>query len=211
MSSSKNGKPTSLYSFYPVIKSDKQKEKEELKVNEINESHIEIYTDGSCLKNPGSGGFAAIILKDDKVVKAISGGKEHTTNNVMELLGAISGLTYAKKLFGSSIPITLYSDSMYVIDGITKYYRFWEADGWTNRKNKELWWNLIDAKKGLNISWKWVKAHNGNHYNEQVDQLARSRSIEFSSNHKNKQVTPSSVKLKVVGDGSTGTTKLMYI
>lgn len=198
-----NKSTPSLYSFYPVINKEK---KQNEKINH-DSAQIEIYTDGSCLKNPGPGGFGAIILKDGELVKAVSGGKEMTTNNVMELLGAIIGLTYARQLFGTSIPITLYSDSMYVIDGITKYYRFWEADGWTNRKNKEFWWQLIDAKKGLNVSWKWVKAHNGNHYNEQVDQLARNRAIEFSNNQKKKEMI---YNVKVVGDGSTGTTKIVY-
>lgn len=134
---------------------------------------IEIYTDGSCLGNPGRGGWGAILIWGDHQ-KKISGGKKETTNNQMELQAVIEGLKALKK----PSEIIIYTDSQYVKNGITEWIKKWQMNGWktANRKpvkNMELWQELgleVDKHK---IKWQWVKAHNGNKYNEMVDELAR--------------------------------------
>ena len=134
---------------------------------------IKIYTDGSCLKNPGNGGWAAIICTDDKI-KKISGSEKDTTNNRMELLAAINAL----KEFNSEDLIEIYTDSKYVKNGITEWINNWLSNNWKTSKkedvkNKDLWIDLYNLNKSLNIKWNWVKAHDGNPLNEEVDLLAK--------------------------------------
>ena len=134
---------------------------------------IKIYTDGSCLKNPGNGGWAAIICTDDKI-KKISGSEKDTTNNRMELLAAINAL----KEFNSEDLIEIYTDSKYVKNGITEWINNWLSNNWKTSKkedvkNKDLWIDLYNLNKSLNIKWNWVKAHDGNRLNEEVDLLAK--------------------------------------
>ncbi len=134
---------------------------------------IKIYTDGSCLKNPGNGGWAAIICTDDKI-KKISGSEKDTTNNRMELLAAINAL----KEFNSEDIIEIYTDSKYVKNGITEWINNWLSNNWKTSKkedvkNKDLWIDLYNLNKSLNIKWNWVKAHDGNRLNEEVDLLAK--------------------------------------
>jgi ribonuclease HI len=134
---------------------------------------IEIYTDGSCLTNPGNGGWAAIIKEDGKI-KKISGNEKNTTNNRMELLAPINAL---KKMNASS-QITIYTDSQYVKLGITEWINKWIVNNWQTSKkedvkNKDLWIELYDLNKSLNVKWKWVKAHAGNPINEEVDLMAK--------------------------------------
>ena len=134
---------------------------------------IKIYTDGSCLKNPGNGGWAAIICTDDKI-KKISGSEKDTTNNRMELLAAINAL----KEFNSEDIIEIYTDSKYVKNGITEWINTWLSNNWKTSKkedvkNKDLWIDLYNLNKSLNIKWNWVKAHDGNPLNEEVDLLAK--------------------------------------
>lgn len=134
---------------------------------------LKIYTDGSCLGNPGSGGWAAIC---DKFTVCGSDGPK-TTNNIMELTAVIAGLQKALDIGFRDVQI--YTDSNYVKKGIMEWATKWEKNGWmtstgTPVKNKQLWVKLVElTKKFMIIEWTWVKAHNGNINNERVDKLAR--------------------------------------
>ena len=134
---------------------------------------IKIYTDGSCLKNPGDGGWAAIInINND--VKKISGSVKDTTNNKMELMAPIKALQEIKE----QKPIEIYTDSQYVKLGITNWIHKWIKNNWQTSKkepvkNKELWIELYKLTKSYEIKWIWVKAHAGNILNEEVDLLAK--------------------------------------
>ena len=134
---------------------------------------IKIYTDGSCLQNPGNGGWAAIINSDGNV-KKISGNEKNTTNNRMELMATISAL----KETSSNEDIEIYTDSQYVKLGITEWINNWLKNNWQTSKkedvkNKDLWLELYNLDKSLNVKWNWVKAHAGNPLNEEVDLLAK--------------------------------------
>ena len=134
---------------------------------------IKIYTDGSCLTNPGDGGWAAIISIDDEI-KEISGSEKNTTNNRMELLAPIRALKEMKQ----SDQIEIYTDSQYVKLGITEWINTWVVNNWKTSKkedvkNKDLWTELYDLNKSLNVKWNWIKAHAGNPMNEEVDLLAK--------------------------------------
>ena len=134
---------------------------------------IKIYTDGSCLTNPGDGGWAAIISINGEI-KEISGSEKNTTNNRMELLAPIRAL----KEMNQSDQIEIYTDSQYVKLGITEWINTWVANNWKTSKkedvkNKDLWVELYDLNKSLNVKWNWVKAHAGNTINEKVDLLAK--------------------------------------
>ena len=133
---------------------------------------IKLYTDGACSGNPGPGGWGA-ILRYGKHEKELSGGKERTTNNQMELMAVIKGLAQLKE----ECEVTIYTDSQYVIDGITKYIHNWKQKGWktTNKKpvkNKELWEELDIETQKHKILWQWVKGHSGHPENERADKLA---------------------------------------
>jgi len=134
---------------------------------------IKIYTDGSCLNNPGNGGWAAIININNQV-KKISGSVKDTTNNKMELMAPIKALQTIDK----GLPIEIYTDSQYVRLGITDWVHKWIKNNWLTTKkepvkNKELWIQLYDLNKSHEIKWIWVKAHAGNILNEEVDLLAK--------------------------------------
>ena len=134
---------------------------------------IKIYTDGSCLNNPGNGGWAAIINFNNKV-KKISGSVKDTTNNKMELMAPIQALQTIKE----RQPIEIYTDSQYVRLGITDWVHKWLKNNWLTSKkepvkNKELWIQLYELNKSHEIKWIWVKAHAGNILNEEVDLLAK--------------------------------------
>ena len=134
---------------------------------------ITIYTDGSCLTNPGNGGWADII-NDEKEIKKISGNEKNTTNNRMELLAPINAL----KDMNPGVEIKIFTDSQYVKNGITEWINTWLANNWKTSKkedvkNKDLWIELYNLNKSLNVQWNWVKAHDGNPMNEEVDLLAK--------------------------------------
>ena len=134
---------------------------------------IRIYTDGSCLKNPGNGGWAAIININDEI-KKISGSVKDTTNNKMELMAPIKALQGIKE----NEVIEIYTDSQYVRLGITDWVHKWIKNNWQTSKkepvkNKELWIQLHELNTLRNIKWIWVKAHAGNILNEEVDLLAK--------------------------------------
>ena len=124
---------------------------------------ISVYTDGSWLGNPGNGGWAFIVV-----------GKKNTTNNRMELLAAIKALEYLEQYEN----ITINTDSNYVKQGITKWIFNWKKNNWKTSskqvvKNRELWERLDELNQKKNINWSWVKAHNIDEFNNQVDVLAR--------------------------------------
>ena len=134
---------------------------------------IKIYTDGSCLSNPGNGGWAAIINIEGKI-KKISGNERNTTNNRMELMATINALKY----INSEDPIEIFTDSKYVKNGITEWINTWVLNNWktSNKedvKNKDLWIELYKLNQSLNVKWNWVKAHAGDTLNEEVDILAK--------------------------------------
>ena len=134
---------------------------------------IKIYTDGSCLGNPGNGGWAAIINDQDKITK-ISGNKKNTTNNQMELMAAIEAL----KKIPTEQEVQLYTDSKYVKMGITEWIKKWSQNNWKTSskqkvKNLELWKELNIISKKHKIKWFWVKGHSGDTFNEEVDALAK--------------------------------------
>ena len=134
---------------------------------------IKIYTDGSCLGNPGNGGWAAIIIDNKKKIQ-IKGSKKDTTNNQMELLAPIKALKKIPK--GSNVQI--FTDSKYVKSGITEWIHIWKKNGWKTAnkqpvKNKELWSELDNLTNVFKIKWSWVKAHSTNTLNNEVDLIAR--------------------------------------
>ena len=134
---------------------------------------IIIYTDGSCLTNPGNGGWAAIINQDGKI-KKITGSEKNTTNNRMELLAPINAL----KQIDTKSKIEIFTDSQYVKLGITEWINKWVSNNWQTAKkedvkNKDLWVELYNLNQSLNVKWNWVKAHAGDPINEEVDMLAK--------------------------------------
>ena len=134
---------------------------------------IKIYTDGSCLGNPGSGGWAAIIFMNGKKI-TIKGSKKNTTNNQMELLAPIKAL----KKIPCGKKVEIFTDSKYLKLGITEWIFKWKNNGWktSNKskvKNLELWKELHELVENYQIKWSWVKAHSGNKINEEVDVIAR--------------------------------------
>lgn len=133
-----------------------------------------IYTDGACSGNPGPGGWGSVLMyKDNK--KEISGSKENTTNNVMELTAVIEGL----KLLKFKCNVKLYSDSAYVVNAFNQKWIYgWIKNGWKNSnkepvKNKELWQELYELTKKHNVEFIKVKGHADNIYNNRCDELAR--------------------------------------
>lgn len=132
-----------------------------------------VYTDGACSGNPGPGGWGATI-KIDRETFEIYGGEDDTTNNRMELIAAIKALEYLNE----SYEITLYTDSNYVKDGITKWIFNWKKNNWKTSskktvKNSDLWIQLDAIQEKRKVNWNWVKGHSGNIGNERADELAR--------------------------------------
>lgn len=136
-------------------------------------STVNIWTDGACSGNPGPGGWGA-ILKYGDVEKELSGAEAATTNNRMELMGAISALEALKR----SSTVTLHTDSKYVMDGLTKWIHGWKKNGWKTAdkkpvKNEDLWKRLDEANARHKVTWKWVKGHADDEMNNRADELAR--------------------------------------
>jgi ribonuclease HI len=134
---------------------------------------VEVFTDGACLGNPGPGGYAA-LLRSAGHEKEIAGGEPLTTNNRMELMAAIAALELLKR----PCRVTLWTDSTYVRDGITKWVKGWKARGWKTAarepvKNVDLWQRLDAATVPHQVDWRWVRGHDGHVENERVDKLAR--------------------------------------
>jgi ribonuclease HI len=143
------------------------------------DSYILIHTDGACLGNPGPGGYAAVLQRyeNDKVTKTayIKGGEAHTTNNRMELRAAIMALRKLRP--DEPLPIIVRSDSQIVVRGMTEWTPKWISNGWrtANRKpveNQDLWKELVAESSERMVSFEWVRGHNGDEFNEEVDRLA---------------------------------------
>ena len=134
---------------------------------------MKLYTDGSCLGNPGFGGWGAICVDDtDNICFRVCGGDSRSTNNIMEMTAVVMGL----ERYGGG-PIEIYTDSKYVMDGITKWIHGWKKKGWKTStggdvKNKSMWMKL-DLLVTSVVTFTWVKAHNGDKWNEEVDKLAK--------------------------------------
>jgi ribonuclease HI len=133
---------------------------------------IEIYTDGACRGNPGPGGWGALLIAGD-ARRELSGAEPNTTNNRMEMMGAIEALRALKR----PVRVTLYTDSKYVCTGIQEWLPAWKQRGWKTAdrkpvKNQDLWQALDEARTLHAVTWKWVKGHAGNEGNERVDALA---------------------------------------
>lgn len=142
---------------------------------------VEIFTDGACKGNPGPGGWGAVIRSGGRE-KELSGGEPLTTNNRMELLAAIRALEALKR----PCEVTLWTDSVYVRDGITKWIHGWRRNGWKTAdkkpvKNAELWQALLDAAAPHKIDWRWVKGHAGHPENERADKLACDAAMQFAN------------------------------
>ncbi len=134
---------------------------------------IIIYTDGACSGNPGKGGYAAVIKYNDHT-KTVSGYHKLTTNNRMEMTAALAALAELAEV----CRVELFTDSSYLIGGITKWVKKWQQTGWKNAakqpvKNRDLWEKLIDQDLKHKIEWKKVKGHSGDKYNEICDNLAK--------------------------------------
>jgi ribonuclease HI len=136
-------------------------------------NQVELYTDGACSGNPGPGGWGA-LLRYKTTEKELSGAEPDTTNNRMELMAAIEGLKAIKR----TCHVTLYTDSKYVLQGVTEWIEGWKLRGWKTAdkkpvKNQDLWMLLDEQVQRHHIKWEWVKGHAGHIENERVDELAR--------------------------------------
>ena len=136
---------------------------------------VTVYTDGACLGNPGPGGYGVVLLYDHHR-RELSGGFDHTTNNRMEMVAAVKGLEALKE----KCKVTLYSDSAYLVNAVTKgWAERWEANGWrrgqkkdSRAKNADLWARLLELVRRHEVEFRWVKGHAGNRENERCDRLA---------------------------------------
>ena len=141
---------------------------------------VKIYTDGACVGNPGPGGWAAVIIFDNKK-EELFGGEKLTTNNRMELTAAIMALEYFnenEKTQLSLKQVKVFTDSIYLKDGITVWINKWEKNNWKtadkkNVKNIDLWKKLQDLVKIIPVEWNWVKGHSNDPMNELADKLAK--------------------------------------
>jgi ribonuclease HI len=134
---------------------------------------VALFSDGACSGNPGPGGWG-VILRFRGVEKELFGGERETTNNRMEMMAIIQGLEALKR----PVAVDIFTDSKYVIDGITKYMPTWKKNSWRTAdkkpvKNIDLWERMLAAMKPHQLSWNWVKGHNGHPENERADALAR--------------------------------------
>ena len=126
-----------------------------------------IYTDGSCIGNPGPGGWGAVIQHNGKEIE-LSGPDNPTTNNRMEMMAIVRALQWVKENKLITHPIEVYSDSRLIIKSLN--------EGWKRKANLDIWTELDDAREGLNVTWNWVKGHAGNRLNERCDRLAVAQS-----------------------------------
>jgi ribonuclease HI len=135
--------------------------------------HVELFTDGACSGNPGPGGWG-VILRYGKHEKEMNGGEKQTTNNRMEMMAVIEGLDALKKKSN----VKIYTDSKYVMDGVTQWLTGWKARGWKTAdkkpvKNQDLWERIDAALTKHDVKFIWVKGHAGHPENERADELAR--------------------------------------
>ncbi len=140
---------------------------------------VQIHTDGACLGNPGPGGWAALLRCNGRE-REVSGGDPATTNNRMELMGAIMAL----ETLTAPSTVVLHTDSQYVRQGITEWMKNWVRRNWKTAggdpvKNRDLWERLHAAAQRHTIEWKWVKGHSGDPHNDRVDVLARDEALKL--------------------------------
>ena len=140
---------------------------------------IKIYTDGACSGNPGPGGWGVVFISD-KGIDKLSGSEKQTTNNRMELSAVIVALSHLK----TTCNVELFTDSKYVMDGATKWLEGWVKNNWKNSSkqqvaNQELWQKLIPLLQAHNVNWHWVKGHNTDALNNEVDAIARNEIKKF--------------------------------
>ena len=143
---------------------------------------IEIYTDGSCRSNTSKGGWGVVVISEDGTINTLSGCEFHTTNNRMELVAAIEALKYIQNTIGLEAELVFYTDSTYLSRGMTEWTKGWKKRQWKMcngqaMKNADLWQTLDALVSTYKAKWKWVKAHNGNKYNEMADGLAQEASL----------------------------------
>ena len=149
---------------------------------------VEIFTDGSCIRNPGPGGWAALLRTAGRE-RELVGGEAATTNNRMELMAVIAALESLKR----PCDVVLYSDSRYVLDGISKWMPNWRRRNWRTSsgdpvKNRDLWQRLHHAAEEHRVEWNWVRGHAGHPENERVDDLANAeaaRQVDAGANRRN--------------------------
>jgi ribonuclease HI len=145
---------------------------------------VEIFSDGACSGNPGVGGYGT-ILRCGTTVKELSGADGQTTNNRMEMSGAIAGLEALTR----PCEVVITTDSQYLVKGMTEWMNGWVRKGWVNSKrepvvNRDLWEKLLALSKVHKITWNWVRGHNGHIENERCDELARAAIDAFRSRGK---------------------------
>ena len=145
---------------------------------------VVIYTDGACSGNPGPGGWGAVLISGAHE-REICGGEPATTNNRMELMGAIQALESLNK----PCKVELHTDSQYVMKGISEWIHGWKARGWKTAakapvKNEDLWRRLDAARLRHEVDWRWVKGHNGDVMNERADRLALKGLKEAQAEHR---------------------------
>ncbi|SEA00572.1 RNase HI [Desulfuromusa kysingii] len=148
----------------------------------IEEVKVEIFSDGACSGNPGPGGYGT-ILRQGEHEKELSGYAVETTNNRMEMLGALAGLEALKR----PCQVCVTTDSQYLVKGMTEWIAGWQRKGWKNSKkdevaNRDLWERLLEQAKKHQIDWVWVKGHAGHRENERCDELARLEILKASGN-----------------------------
>ena len=150
--------------------------------------NMQVYTDGACKKNPGKGGWGFLIVDRDNIIAQKSTHVVHTTNNKMELTAVLEAIKYleANGSFDKGFVFDVFVDSKYVFDGVTSWVHQWKKRDWKTATNKpvlnsDLWKELdhFSTQYKNNINWNWVKAHDGNKYNEIVDKLASDAALQL--------------------------------
>jgi ribonuclease HI len=139
------------------------------------ETSAQVFCDGACSGNPGPGGYGCIVRVPGQPEQVLAAGKAHTTNNEMELAGAVAGLKAA--VAAGAAGITVYSDSQYLVKGMREWVKGWQAKGWvtstrTPVKNRPLWEELVRLSQGRKVEWVWLRGHAGHPENERCNDLA---------------------------------------
>jgi ribonuclease HI len=146
------------------------------------ETALNIFTDGGCSGNPGPGGWAYVMIlktfQGDRILTEGQGAEKNTTNNRMELLAVISALKAMQAMSEVPRQATVYTDSQYVQKGITEWIRAWKRNSWRTSdkkpvKNQDLWMELDALASELTVTWKWVRGHAGNEWNERCDRMTQ--------------------------------------
>ena len=161
-------------------------------------TELTIYTDGACSPNPGPGGWGAVLLQGTTIVRELSGGEAVSTNNRMELSAAVEAL----RAVASGARIVLYTDSIYLKNGITDWINKWQTNEWRTAdkkpvKNSDLWKELLTQIERHHIDWRWVKGHGSNPYNIRADELAVAARKKLAPEVRPAHTTPSSEQINL--------------